>query len=668
MKPVIVNSPDPMVKVRVMTTKDCSTKALKTLHRLGVLHVEESDELKPVDREAVERERRQVGELLRDIGDVLACIPKGEKVSLEEDTEVIYSRPFSEIDSEIRLLYTKLSNMHRRAVKLSEEVRELTELSRYLGLLGQQIDIRLKDLNFSGGYLFSRVFLFPSELHETLYHKIKDYLFGSTVVTLEKETIFYTIARVEDQKNVESTVKDGGGKILRIPDEDLTIGEFLEVSKGRTRGLDEELTKLREEIECRTRENLEKLVLFREALSAEDERLSVLEKASEARFVTLIEGWIPEAGDVDTVSEVKEDIEYAFIDTRKPEQIEEPPTKLRNVTVLKPFQVIVNLFGTPKYREWDPTPIIAYSFAFFFGLMMGDVVYAVFIMLFANRGLHLFVDDPESEGVKLFQKLLYLSSGVALIIGLLTGTYLGNFYEFFEIESLALAEGVKSLLQNCMLFIVFSLLIGLVHVNIAHVLALIKGIKEGQKGVAISKAGLFILQIAGIPWIVHAILHVNIPLLTAQIYAVLLYVMALGIILIIVSSIMQKGAFLGGIFWLFDVTGLLGDVMSYCRLAGVGLATYYLAFCFNLMADLIRGMIPAGPGGLVQIIVGGLIFIIILLIGHALNLVLSGITCFVHSLRLCFVEFLFKFYEGGGREYSPFRLKRRTIVPVKGNT
>jgi V/A-type H+-transporting ATPase subunit I len=209
---------------------------------------------------------------------------------------------------------------------------------------------------------------------------------------------------------------------------------------------------------------------------------------------------------------------------------------------------------------------------------------------------------------------------------------------------------------------VLSLIIGLVHVNIGHVLALIKGIKEGQRGVALGKAGLFMLQIAGIPWIIYAILHVDIPLLTAQIYSILLYVIALGIILIVASSIMQRGAFLGGIFWLFDITGLLGDVMSYCRLAGVGLATFYLASCFNLMASLLRGMVPIG---IARLIGGSLIAILILLIGHAINLVLSGICCFVHSLRLCFVEFLFKFYEGGGREYSPFLLRRRPVF-IKG--
>ena len=662
MMPLLVNTPEPMVKARVMTTKDYSNETLKTLHRAGVLHVEESEELKHIDREAIERERRVVSGLLTDIDDTLAYIPKKETVHLEEDVEVIYTRPFSETDSEVRLLCTKLSNMHQKAIKLDEKVKGLTELKRYLSPLGQQTNIRLRDLNFSGDYLFSRVFVLPKEIFETLSYKIINYLFGSIVATIENETILYVIARVEDRGIMESAVKEGGGRILEISDEDSSLREFLRAAEGEIHSLEEELTKINGEIEAKTRENLEKLVLFREALSAENERLSVLEKAREAKYVTLIEGWIPEVSAEDTISKLKENINYVFIDTKKPEQLEEPPIKLRNVTGLKPFQVIVNLFGTPKYREWDPTPIIAYSFAFFFGLMLGDVVYAAIIMLFAKFGLHIFVDDPESEGVKLFQRVLYISGGVAIVIGLLTGTYLGNFCTLFGIESLALAKGIEQILGNPMSFIVFSLIIGLIHINIGHVLALIKGIKEGQRGIVPGKAGLFILQIAGIPWIIHAILHVDIPLLTAQIYSILLYVVALGIILIVASSVMQKGAFLGGIFWLFDITGLLGDVMSYCRLAGVGLATYYLAMCFNLMAGLLSGMVPAGVARLIG---GNLILIVVLLIGHALNLVLAGICSFVHSLRLCFVEFLFKFYEGGGREYSPFRLRRRPVF-VKG--
>ncbi len=658
MVPLIVNTSDPMSKVKVVTTKDYSTKTLKTLHTTGVLHVEESEELEPVDREAIEGERRNIGELLTGINEILAYIPKGEGVSLEEDVEVIYTRPFNEVDNEVRLLCTKLSNMHQTATKLNKDIKELTELTRYLGSLELPTSIRLQDFSFSGSYLFSRVFVFPNELFETSYSKLQDYILESLSGVVENETVLYTIAKAENKQTIGSAVEDGGGRILPIPGEDFTLREFLGAADGNIHSFEEQLAKLNAEIENKTRENLEKLVLFREALSAETERLAVLEKACEAKYVTLIEGWIPESNVETTIAELREKVGYVFIDTRKPEQAEEPPTKTRNATAVKPFEVIVNLFGTPKYKEWDPTPIIAYFFAIFFGIMLGDVVYAALLILFARLGLRLLVDDPKTEGFKLFQKIIYISAGVGLVVGLLTGSYLGDFYRFFGIESPALAGSIQELFSNPVSFIQFSLIIGLVHVNIAHVLALVRGIKEGQKAVVPNKVGLFMLQIGAIPLIMAYILGFNIPWLTGQIPLILMVVAITGLVLIIASSLMEKGAFLGGIFWLFDVTGILGDVMSYARLAGVGLATYYLAYCFNLIAELLRGMMPAG---IIQLVLGTLIFVLVLLLGHVLNLALSAITCFVHSLRLCFVEFLFKFFEGGGREYSPFRLKSRPV-------
>ena len=659
MPPLIVNTPDPMAKVRVMTTKDHSTETLMTLRSAGVLHVEESEELKPIDKEAIERERRKIGELLTSINDVLAYIPKGERVSLGEDVEVTYGRPLDEIDSEVRALCTRLGKMHEIAAKLKDNINELTELGKYLGSLGHWADLTLRDLSFSGSYLFSRVFVFPNEAFETLYTKLREHLFENIVATAENETVLYAIAKTEDRETIETIVRDGGAKTLPIPEKDLTLREFLETANTNIHTFEEQLAKLQIEIESKTRENLKTLILFREALSAETERLAVLAKASEAKYVTLIEGWVPENNVEDAICELREKVGYVFVDTREPERVEEPPTRMRNATAVKPFEVIVNLFGTPKYKEWDPTPVIAYSFAFFFGIMLGDVVYSALLMLFATFGLRLLTDNPESEGFKLFQRIIYISGGVGLVIGLLTGNYLGNFYTFFGIETLTLVEQVKYWLSDPVHFIGFSLVVGLIHVNTAHVLALVKGRREGQKAIVPNKAGLFLLEIGAIPWIMHVILGMNLPLLTDQMYSILLYIAILGLVLIVASSFMEKGAFLGSIFWLFDITGILGDVMSYARLAGVGLATYYLAYCFNLIAKLLYGMMPAG---IVQLIVGSLVFVLVLLAGHLLNLTLSAITCFVHSLRLCFVEFLFKFYEGGGRAYSPFRLRARPAI------
>jgi len=659
-KPIFLNTPDPMVKTRIVTTKDNSTKTIKTLHRIGALHIEESKELKPIDREAIGNERAQVAELLATINNILTYMPE-EKIRLEKDVEVIYARPLSELASEISPICTKLNNMHQRAAKLKEKSKKLKELKEYLEPLEQQENIKLVDLTFSGNYLFSRAFIVPSELYKSLQGKIGAYLLASSITIIENETILYAIARVENQGIIETSIKDNGGRILQIPSKDLTLRDFLEESESKIYSITEELATLAKEIEGKTRENLQSLILFREALSAENERLSALEKACEAKYVTLIEGWIPENMAEDTISQLKENTAHVFIDIRKPEETEEPPTNQRNLKAFKPFQVIVNLFGTPKYREWDPTPVVSYSFAFFFGLMLGDVVYSVCLVLLAKFALPKLVDDTESEGFKLFQRLLYISSGVALVIGLLAGNYLGDFCAaFLGIENLALAPAFQSFLLDAMIFMALAIVIGLIHVNIGHVIAIIGGIKERNKGLITSKIGLFILEIAGVPWVLNFLSMGTLPL-GEQGYTILFYFMLLGGALIIAASIMQYRG-LGIILWLFDITGLLGDIMSYCRLAGVGLATYYLAAVFNMIAGLAMDMMPANTGGLIT---GILLATTILLFGHIFNLLLSTISCFVHSLRLCFVEFLLKFYDGGGSEYSPFRLRKRMLVPIK---
>ena len=656
MIPLVVNNPESMVKVRVMTVKDYSEQALKALHRIGVLHVEEAKELKPIDRAAIESERREVSELLTFVDSVLSYIPQKERVSLEEDVEVIYTRPFSEISGEVKSLYNRIDRLHERIVKVNDEAQQLAELKRCLEPLVEQSDLRLRDLSFSGDYLFSRVFVLPGEAYETLYARLKDYLLQNIVVSLENENILYVVAKVRDQKTIESIVTDARGKILSVPDEDLTLRDFLEITSSKIHSLEEELTKLTEELQSKAKEDLSRIALLREALSAENERLSVLEKACEAKYVTLIEGWIPENNSESVISEVRESIDYVFVDFRKPEQEEEPPTKMKNLGGVRPFQVVVNLFATPKYREWDPTPIISYSFALFFGIMVCDVVYALGIMLLSRFLLRKFVDDPDSDNFKLFQRLIYTCAGVALIGGLLTGQYLGNIQTFFGFDNLALVQVVRETVQNPVSFIILALGIGFVHVNIGHVLSFIRGIKERNKGLVLSKAGLYALQL-GIPSLLNSLLGINIPGFTPQIYSILSNVMLAGIVLVVVSSVIQNGG-LGAILWLFDITGILGDIMSYARLAGVGLATFYLASTFNMMATLFGQLIPGTAGA----IIGGILGVFIVILGHSINLVLGAITGFIHSLRLCFVEFMFKFYEGGGREYSPFKLRKRATV------
>ena len=657
---LLLSSPEPMNRVRIITTKDFSEKTLKSLQKTGVLHVEVSEELNPVDTAFLEQHKNEVSELLTLVNDVLSYMPV--KASLPKDGEVIYLKPFKELCSETDSLCSGLSQQHQKILRKRRTLTRLYELKKYLGPLHEQGELKIKDLNYSGRHLFSCVLVIPNEVYDT---HLQDHLEKNTLQiishTVDIETVFYVIGKAEKQDTLISLVTEIGGGILDVPDEDVVLKKFLTDNDNQIAALEKELATLNKELSRHINENLEELILMKAAILSENERIAVLAKASEAKYVTMIEGWIPQSNVQHATAELKDTIDYIYIDSREAAAEETPPTKQRNPGPVKPYQVITNLFSIPRYQEWDPTPLIAYSFAIFFGLMMGDVVYALGVVAIARFVLPKLVDNTESEGFKLFQKLMYINGAIAFIVGLLSGTYLGDFpAKFFGAGNLALVEGIGKVFTTPISFILVSIIIGFVHVNIGHIIALVKGIKEKKNYVIVSKAGLFLLQISAIPYLMK-IIGADIPFLSGTVLSVLGYVLIVSILLIVAGSIMEQGKFLGSIFWLFDITGILGDIMSYARIAGVGLATYYLAFCFNLIAALFPEMLP----GIVGTIIGYIVAFIVVVVGHLLNLVLGVLTGFIHSLRLCFVEFLFKFYEGGGREYSPFKLKTPASVLIE---
>ncbi len=659
MKPLVVGHPEPMSRVRVITIKDSSEKAIKALHRIGVMHIEEAKELKPIDRAAIESEKKEASELLNLVNNILSQIPEKRGAFNVENFEITYARPLKELAQEVKLLYGRVDSLRARIDKFDIEAQKSKELRKYLEPLAADSDLRMTDLNYSGEYLISRVFILPGEAFKNSEDRFKKLLLVCRTGGLENEVVLYAVAEVRNRELLDSQVADSGGRALPVPAEGVAVRDFLEANDARMFELEARTAELRQELKDKIGKDAERLVLLREALSTENERLSVLEKAAEGRYVTLIEGWIPQRDARDAISEIKQEIDYSFIDSRAPYDSEEPPTKLDNLAATKPFQVIVDLFGTPKYREWDPTPVVAYSFAVFFGIMTQDVVYAIGIILLAKFLLPKFTDNPRSEGFRLFQRVLYIGAGVGLVIGLITGSYLTDFFSrIFGLNIPPISQAVAQLFSTPITFILAAVGIGFVHVNIAHVLAFIIALKSRNAGVIVAKFGFFAVQIFIILYAAKALL--NIAILNGISSNIFLYGLGASLLLLIIGVVMQS-SFFGVMLWIFELTGLIGDILSYSRLAGVGMAGFYLGTSINMLAIIFRGMLP-GPVGL---IIGTIAAFLVLVAGHLINIVLSALSGVVHSMRLCLVEFMFKFYAGGGTKYSPFSLKNREALFIR---
>ncbi len=657
---LFVNTPERMRRVRLVTTKEAAPTAAAALQRAGVLDVESGTAPEGEDRAAVERERAAVVDLIAAIDAALAYVPREERVRLAEDVDADLMRGVSEIEKETRQLCDGLSAMHRRLEKLKEAESEARILHTVDGALSERMDLRADAFSFSGKVICSGILVLPGESFAAADSRLREISLVVEPVELDGETAVFFFCLRPQWRHVEALLSDGG-RLLRAARGDGN-GPLPDRPEERLRELrrerDELLARLREE----TAAHLEHLVLLREALIAEDDRLGLLHAALATDHAVLVEGWAPGHSLAAAEEALRAEVTPLHVESRPPREGDEPPTKLRNPSALRPFEVIVNLFATPRYHEWDPTPLVAYFFAFFFGIMLGDAVYGVLLFLLARFLLPKLAEDPDTEGFRMFRRVITVCAVCAVAVGVLTGTYLGDVpAHFFGMEGIALSEGLHAVYMNPMVFIVASLVVGIVHVNLGHLLMLLRGFRERKAHAVLGRSGVFLIQLAGIPLIL-VMLDVAWFQPAETTRMILFAALLAGVLAVVLASLMEKGLFLGSILWVFDLSGILGDIMSYARLAGVGLATFFLAHSFNMMATLIAEMLPAG---FVRLTLGTLVMLVILVFGHVLNLLLSSITCFVHSLRLCFVEFLFKFYEGGGRPYAPFRLRRREVVPVR---
>ncbi|MEM3462987.1 MAG: V-type ATPase 116kDa subunit family protein [Candidatus Bathyarchaeia archaeon] len=654
MSALLLSSPERMYRVRVIAPKGRAGEALAALQRAGTLHVREIEVA--LEKPAVETRIREVEGLAKSLDEILSrAMPSlpAQPPAPAEGIESILLRPFEELKGRAAELAAEFKERLDQISALERELKGLEGLHMHLARAKGLLGLKLRDLSYEGDYLFSMLIAAKAETLRGILEGLGgDLLLYESFEDPEGGATAYILARASARKKLLSELEAKGIEILRLPKEDLSVGDFLLRLGERIEALRGKISKIEEGFRDLV-PNWAEVLMLRSAMAWELDRLSVLARALETGHLAAIEGWVPESGLRVTSGEL-EPLGYVYYDYEEADPGEEPPTKLRNWIGVRPFEAVINFFGTPKYTEWDPTPITAYSFAIFYGMMLGDAIYGLGLILAARLLLKRLVDDPDAEGFKLFRNMLYVCGGAAIAFGILAGSYLGDAYEFLGLRGI-LGPVIRQLSEPLSLIVV-SLGIGLIHVNVAHALSAVKGIKEGDKALATGRVGLFIAESFGIIYVMHKFFDVRILPFSADFHSQMIYPSLIGIGILATSMIKQSGG-LGGMLWVFELTGLMGDILSYSRLAGVGMASFFLASAFNQMAMMAFKGISGAIPGIAGMVLGAALSILVAAFAHLLNLALSCLGAFIHSMRLCFVEFLPKFYNGGGRPYSPFKAK-----------
>ena len=351
----------------------------------------------------------------------------------------------------------------------------------------------------------------------------------------------------------------------------------------------------------------------------------------------LLEGFVPtEEAPAMEVALEKEGYYFQELDIQDGDRV---PIKLKNNKFNRLYEPITKMFSLPNYTEFDPTPLFAPFFMLFFGLCFGDGGYGLLVLLACS-----FFKRKVNPDFKPYLTLFQYLGLAAIIVGTCTGSFFG-----IALADVPALSKVKDYFVSSDNLMPFSIVIGLVQIIFGKTVAAFK--MKAQKGVKYS-----IAPFAWVFVITALALAFGLPMLNLQlpetVKTVFIGIAVIGLVVAYLYNSPGKNIFLNfgtGLWNTYNMaSGLLGDTLSYIRLFAIGLTGAILGGVFNQLAvDMTEGM---------NIVLRAVCMLLILLVGHAINIGLCTISSLVHPLRLIFVEYYKNAeFEGGGKEYRPFK-------------
>jgi V/A-type H+-transporting ATPase subunit I len=621
-----------MCPLEIIGLKTDLQAVIHTLRRLGCAHIDELAESPGVSARPLTLDRDTV--LLQEELSFLVARIEGLLDALGGDQgKISLSRPEdppAEARAGVEVLRPKIQELTTRRNKLQAE---LASLPRYEATLRKLIPIIPSSAHEPGyvtiGVLASRTHV---GVLDAVAKRTLDMTGGrAEVVASDVDASTRAMLIVfpgEFTAEIEALLGREDVSRLRLPAE---LGEgppdiVLATLHHRMVAIPEEVRTIDRELSGLASQWGDKLVTWRDVLRDELDTNSVLSNFGETDMTFVLVGWVPAKDFVKVDKTLREEIGETVLVRQLPltrELRKQAPVILQNPLPARPFESLVNLLALPRYGHIDPTCLMAFFLPIFFGMILGDIGYGC-LLLVLSLGLLRKVKTGVMRDVLI---VLAMGSGWSILFGFLYGEVFGTLGEHLGMHALwidrARAEHVGGLL-------IMTLAVGAVHTTLGLILGIWEAIRDKSRSHLLERGGMLLGLIS--LFMLIGVLANYLPegIRTPAIGGLILGIVLLG------APLGWMGILVGPI----EFIGLIGNILSYLRIAAIGLASVYLAKVANDMA------------GKIGIIIVG---VIVAVLFHALNLVMGTFSPTIHSLRLHYVEFFRKFYEGGGRPYEPFR-------------
>jgi len=497
----------------------------------------------------------------------------------------------------------------------------------------------------------------PLEALEDLHERTSGFAQGTAVETVyqDRESAYLLVClHQEIQADAWDHLKRLGFEEVSFSGVRGTPKEAYDEVLGQIESKRQRIGAIDEESKGYVHERQDLQILY-DHLSGQLQRTRVQTNFGQTEKVCVIEGWIPahEMGAFET--ELTKEFEYLAIRRLTPVDGETPPISLENSgTFVRPFEVVTELYGLPNAKEFDPSPLLAPFFFVFFGLCITDAAYGIIITLMF---LFLMKKFKVTLGRTKLVGLLFFGGISTILMGAITGGWFGDLVEYLppwldQLRTIRESLMLFDPMEQVLVFIGISILLGFGQICYGLGIRLVRRLREGDVAGALGGPLPWLTLLNGL--VIFGLSKGGVfsaPVGTMAKWMALLS--ALGIVLFSDRTSRSWFARIAwGIYGLYGITSYVGDVLSYLRLFALGLATGIIAMVVNLLADMLGG----AP------YVGWLLFAIVFVIGHVFNILINGLGAFVHTLRLQYVEFFPKFFEGGGKPYQPFHRDARYTI------
>ena len=651
-----------MSKARIAVHRSVADELVGKLQALGCCEFtgEGSGTIDSAAMLQLRARQRHIDELLSDVRFTVRLLEplevnKGSSIArmLGDVPTIGFSELAAKADEDkFRTFVAGLRDKERKATETRAEISRLKGLlsqSMLLNSIKYPLEFFTTGTEMIGGAVYTVPKASVAGFISKLGSELGDFVEYQKLPENEKDPVstFAVLFRKSDIEKIQTITSEFSAGKLDVPkDFELTAEEERIKLINEIEGAEKEEAVLSADIASKAAEGLDMSRYYGDYWTILRDRIGSMISGVPTDDVFIWSFWMPKqcCSMVEkTVAPYESLSEFSIIE---PDEGELPPTLLKNPGWSSSMEPLTLMYGTPTYGGVDPTSLMAPFFFLFLGMCFGDAGYG---LLLSGVFGYFIVRHQLSPTLRKFFIMLTVGMVFSVLVGALTGSWFGDSITAFPFLSslVPIKDALQFLdpMNDPMTLLTISLGLGFIQVIFGLLIAFKNSWTNGERFEAMADHGGWIVFLTGL--LLTGLSSSG--SLTGSVAAVSKYIAAAGALILVATQGRTKsniaGKLFSGVLSLYNVTGYLGDVLSYSRLLALGLGSAAVGMVINLLAKLVAGTPYVGIP----------LAVLIFVLGHLFSIAVNLLGAFIHSLRLQYVEFFGKFYDANGKDFTPLR-------------